>query len=99
MRRDEAVERLKDHFPELQTRFGVAHLSVFGSVARNEAGPDSDVDVLVEFSPDVRVGLFGFVRLQRRLGEILGVKVDLATPGALKRQLREQVLRELVRAA
>ena len=99
MRCDEAIKKLKNHLPELQARFGVAQLSVFGSVARNEAGPKSDVDILVEFSPEAHVGLFGFVRLQRRLGEILGARVDLATPGALKRQLREQVLKERVRAA
>ena len=58
---------------------------------------ESDVDLLVEFS--VPVGLFEFVRLRRFLEEILGARVDLVTPGALKPQLRQAVLREAVRAA
>ena len=78
-------------------RFHVKSLAVFGSVARGEAHPGSDVDLLVEFA--VPVGLFEFVRLRRFLEEILGARVDLVTPGSLKPQLRQAVLREAVRAA
>lgn len=99
MQRDEAIEKLRNHSTELKKHYGVAHISVFGSVARNEARPDSDVDILVDFAPEAHIGLFGFARLQRRLEEILGAKVDLTTPGALKRQLKDQILKELVRAA
>ena len=99
MKRKKALEKLKKHFPELQAHFGVAHLAVFGSVARDEARPESDVDILVEFAPEAHVGLFGFVRLQRRLEQILSTRVDLATPDALKRQLKDQIFKELVRAA
>lgn len=99
MQREAVLQELQRHFPELRDRYGVEHISLFGSVARNEARPDSDIDVLVEFAPDAHVGLFGFVRLRRRLEEILGTRVDLATPGALKRQLKDRILRELVRAA
>ena len=76
---------------------GVERLALFGSVVRGEARPDSDVDVLVEF--DHPVGLFAFGRLQDRLGEILGCRVDLATPGSLHPSLRESILAEAVRAA
>ena len=72
-------------------------LSIFGSVARDEAGPDSDIDLLVEF--DRPVGLFAFVRTQQYLEQILGSRVDLVTPDALRREFRETVLREAVRAA
>lgn len=99
MKREEVLKRLQIAFPELQSHFGVLHLFVFGSVARDEAKAGSDVDILVEFAPEAHVGLFGFVRLQRRLEEILGTRVDLATPAALKRQLKDQILKELVRAA
>jgi predicted nucleotidyltransferase len=77
--------------------FGVASLSVFGSVGRDEARAGSDVDLLVEFARPV--GLLQFVRLQRFLEGLLGVRVDLVTPAALKPQLREQILREAIRAA
>jgi hypothetical protein len=75
----------------------VQSLSIFGSVARDEAGPDSDIDLLVEF--DGPVGLFVFVRTKQYLEQILGSRVDLVTPDALRREFRETVLREAVRAA
>ncbi len=96
MRRDHAIAILKSHAEELH-RLGVRSLSLFGSVARDEAGPQSDVDVLVEF--DRPVGLFEFVDVKERLESMLGRRVDLVTPGALKRQLRERILGEAVRAA
>jgi predicted nucleotidyltransferase len=55
------------------------------------------VDVLVEFAKPV--GLFAFVRLRRRLEELLGTRVDLVTPEALKEPLRERILKEAIRAA
>ena len=96
MRRDKVLGRLAAHHEELQKR-GVRSLSVFGSVARDEARPDSDVDLLVEF--DRPTGLFAFVALKRYLERILGHQVDLVTPDALRRQFRDEVLREAVRAA
>lgn len=57
MKRDQAKAILHEHMDELQEQFGVRHLTLFGSVARDEAGRDSDVDVLVEF--DRPPGLFG----------------------------------------
>ena len=68
----------------------------FGSVARDEARPDSDVDLLVEF--DRPVGLFTFVRLKRYLEEILGSPVDLGTPDSLKPYLKEAIIQEVIRA-
>ena len=96
MLRDEVLAKIASHRDALQP-FHVKTLAVFGSVARGEAHAESDVDLLVEFS--VPVGLFEFVRLRRFLEEILGVRVDLVTPGALKPQFRQAVLREAVRAA
>lgn len=72
---------------------------VFGSVARDEATDASDIDVLVEFEEDRRVGLFAFVRLQRFLADILGRPVDLATREAIREEMRDQILKEAVRAA
>ena len=83
------------HRAELVT-YGAESLSVFGSVARDEAGPDSDVDLLVEIKRPM--GLFGFVRLQRYLEEILGRPVDLATPDMIEPAMREQVFQEAVSA-
>ena len=91
----EAIERLAAARPELAT-LGVRSLHLFGSVARGEAGPTSDVDLLVDF--DTPVGLFHFFRVQRRLEKILGCRVDLVMRDAVKRQLRDRVFAEAVRA-
>lgn len=72
-------------------------LALFGSVARDQAALDSDVDLLVEFSKPV--GLFEFLDLKERLEQILGRPVDLVTREALKPQLKDRILSEAVRAA
>lgn len=96
MNQDEFFARLDPYRAEL-ARVGVRRLGVFGSVARGEAGPDSDVDILVEFNtvPD----LFEFAALRDRLAEILGRPVDLTTPQALKPRLRSRILNEATYAA
>ncbi|MEI6452376.1 MAG: nucleotidyltransferase family protein [Actinomycetes bacterium] len=98
MTREDVLAKLAQSRPDLD-RFHVTSLSIFGSVARDEASADSDVDVLVEFEPQAVVGLFEFVRLQRYLTELLGRRVDLATPDALHKALRASILSEAIRAA
>ena len=71
----------------------IRRLSLFGSVLREDFGPESDVDVLVEFEEGHVPGL-RFFALQRELSEILGRKVDLHTPGFLSPHFRSQVLQE-----
>ena len=75
---------------------GVRSLDLFGSVARGEAKPDSDVDFLIEF--DRPIGLFHFFRVQHRLEELLGTRVDLVMRDAVKRQLRDRIFAEAVHA-
>ena len=96
MKRDVVLRILSNHRNEL-SRFKVKSLAIFGSVARDEARADSDVDVLVEFSE--AVGIFEFVDLKEYLESILGATVDLATEQALKKQLRDQILKEAIHAA
>lgn len=95
MTREEAIRRLGSAKPELAS-LGVRSLDLFGSVARGEAGARSDVDLLVAF--DRPIGLFHFFRVQRRLEEILGCRVDLVMRDAVKRQLRDRIFAEAVRA-
>ena len=73
-------------------RAGIRRLSFFGSVLREDFGPESDIDVLVEFSPEAGIGLFEFVDLQRELAELLGRDVDLHTPASLSHFFREDVV-------
>jgi len=74
-------------------RYGVRRLAVFGSVLREEDGPGSDLDLLVEFAPDARIG-FAFIRLQDELSELFGRPVDLNTPGFLSPRFRDRVMYE-----
>ena len=73
---------------------GVARLSLFGSVLRDDFGPQSDIDVLVEFLPDRTPGLFRFAGMELELMRMLGRKVHLCTPNDISRYIRDQVLRE-----
>ena len=81
-----------DVLDSLCRRYGIKELAVFGSVVRGESRSDSDIDVLVEFQPGVRNGLFAFVRLQQELEAILGRNVDLVPKDGLKPIIREHVI-------
>lgn len=93
MRRHEALALLGAHLEPL-ARLGVQSLALFGSVARDAARPDSDVDLLVEFNRPV--GLFTFVEVKEYLEQVLGCRVDLVTRAGLKRPLRDQILQQAV---
>ena len=84
----------KDRIAEFCVRNRVRRLSLFGSVLREDFGPDSDVDILVEFEPGTRVGLIRLSGLEIELGNIVGRKVDLNTPGFLSKYFRDQILTE-----
>ncbi|MCK4658922.1 MAG: nucleotidyltransferase family protein [Phycisphaerae bacterium] len=71
---------------------GIRRLSLFGSVLREDFRPDSDVDVLVEFLPETRIGMIGMAAMQRELSELIGRQVDLRTPGDLSRYFRAKVI-------
>lgn len=98
MKPKETAAILKENQAVLKAH-NVKALYLFGSVVRGEDKPESDVDILVEFQPEARVGLFGLARLQRRLSEILGRPVDLTTPDALHEALKDRIIKEAVRAA
>jgi predicted nucleotidyltransferase len=95
MKREVVIRILKEKNTELVKQYGVKTLSLFGSVARDEATSTSDVDLIVEFNKPV--GYFGLFALQGRLEELLGCRVDLGTPDSLKPRIRERVLGELFR--
>jgi uncharacterized protein len=94
LKRDEVLAIVKAHQNTLQ-ELGVKSLDLFGSVARDEARPNSDVDFLVEFSKPI--GFFEFFQLQHYLEDILGRDIDLGTQDALREHLREPVLKDMIR--
>jgi len=85
-----------DAIAEFCKRNRIRKLAFFGSVLRDDFGPDSDVDVLVEFEPDADVSLLDMVRMEEELTEIIGRKVDLRTPADLSRYFRDKVVRSAV---
>jgi predicted nucleotidyltransferase len=84
----------KDALAALCQQYHVCRLRVFGSALRDDFGPDSDVDVLVEFAEGVRVGLFVLGAMQMELSALLGREVDLKTAGFLSPRFRQQVIDE-----
>ncbi len=80
-----------DEIAALCRRHHIKKLAFFGSVLRKDFGPESDVDVLVEFEPGQTPGL-GFIGIQDGLSELLGRQVDLVTFKALNRRIRDRVL-------
>lgn len=91
------LDILDEHSEEIKKKFSVKSLAVFGSVLRGTAGPDSDIDILVQYQQVP--GLFGFLDLKQYLESIVGRPVDLVTENALKRQLRDRIIKEAVRVA
>ncbi len=80
---------------EVWRRYGVSELSLFGSATRGEMGPDSDIDIMVEFKPEARVGMIGFELLAEELSHLARRRVDLVTKRGLKPWVRSEVLRDL----
>ena len=91
-RREEIEGVLREHKPILRKRFKVDKIGLFGSYARGEDTEQSDVDILVDFSQPVG---WEFIDLKEYLEEIIGKRVDLATTGALKRRLKDIILKEV----
>jgi len=76
-------------------RNSIRKLSLFGSVLRDDFRPDSDIDVLVEFEPEARVGFFELFRMEQELPELLGGRaVQMSTPMCLSKYFRDEVLAE-----
>jgi len=96
VRRAEAIELLAAHRDDLR-RLGLSSVLVFGSVARDQARPDSDLDLIAEF--DRPVGYLGLARIQHELERLLGCRIDLATPGMIRQEFRDRIYAETVRAA
>ena len=98
MNRDDVLTILRAHRREIAA-MGVTSLALFGSFARDEARPDSDVDLLVELDPEAHIGLIRYVQIQERVSTLLGRRVELVTRPALKHRLRDGILREAVDVA
>ncbi len=94
---EEIITVLKNRLKEIQQRFSVRSISLFGSVVRGEAKHDSDIDVLVVF--EGKPTFDAFMDLQFYLEDLLGVRVDLVTENALRPQVRRAIEGEILNVA
>jgi predicted nucleotidyltransferase len=97
MKKGSVIETLRLHEAELRAA-GIVHLRLFGSVARGEESDRSDVDLIADFDRSRRLTLFDMARIENRLSDMLGGKVDLSPAGSLKERVRERALREAIHA-
>jgi uncharacterized protein len=88
------IEMPRERLAEFCRRNHIRRLSLFGSILRDDFGPESDVDFLVEFEPGKTPGLFGIAGMEIELSEMIGRKADLRTAAELSRYFRDEVLRE-----
>jgi predicted nucleotidyltransferase len=91
------IQTLRLHEPELRAA-GILHLRLFGSVARGESSVQSDIDLMADFDRSKRLTLVTMARLENRLSDLLGVKVDLAPYDSMREAVRARAVREAVHA-
>jgi uncharacterized protein len=93
----DAIATLRRHEDALRAR-GIRHAAVFGSVARSNNRPDSDLDILVEFEPEAEGSVYEYVRLKDYIAGLFDGPVDVIDRDALKPHLRAPSARDVVRA-
>ena len=97
MDKHDVIRLLRAHEPELKA-YGVVHLRIYGSVARGDASPSSDVDLLADFDKSKRITLVRIGSLQNRLTDLLGAPVELSSSEWMREPVRSRALREAVLA-
>ena len=97
MDKEQVVLKLREYEPELKAA-GIVHLRIFGSVARGDVTPFSDVDLMADFDKSKSFTLVSVGRLENRLKDILGVNVDLSSPDWMREPVRTRAIREAVLA-
>jgi predicted nucleotidyltransferase len=90
---NENLDKIRDSVLDVLLPYGVEEVSLFGSRARADARPDSDLDLLVRFEepPRLPLGIFAWIELERKMSERCGYKVDLVSERALKKHIRPYI--------
>lgn len=86
---------LREYIPQIKEQYQIKTIGIFGSYVRGEETEDSDIDILVEFSPNMDFRLLTFCQLENKLTEKLGRKVDLVIKDSLKPHLSKNILQEV----
>lgn len=97
MKSADALAVLRVHKAALQGR-GVARAALFGSTARNEAGPESDIDIMVELDPNAAIDLYDYVGITRFIAELFATPVDVVNRASLKAHVRPAAERDAIYA-
>ena len=97
MDRQATIDTLRENEAALRAR-GVAHAALFGSRARGDNRPDSDIDILIDIAPEAPVGLWEYVGITQYLEDLFSGRVDVANHSCLKTQVRPSAEREAVYA-
>ncbi len=93
---EKIMKILRELLPKIKTQYQIKQLGLFGSYVRGEATENSDIDILVEFYPNINFGLITYCRLENQLSETLGKKVDLVTKDGLKPHIGANILKEVI---
>jgi predicted nucleotidyltransferase len=97
MKRQDIIDILRKNADSLRAR-GIRHAALFGSIARGEAGPGSDIDIMIELDPQAEIDIFTYAGLKRHVAELFDGPVDVINKDALKPSLREPVTADAVYA-
>lgn len=97
MNTEKALATLRRNEAALRQR-GIRHAALFGSVARGDNRPDSDIDILVEFDPDARLTIFDYVAIKRYVAGLFDQPVDVINRERLKQHLRQSSLQDAIYA-
>ena len=97
MTRNQILHKLKDAEAALRAR-GVMHAALFGSAARGDARPDSDIDIMVEIAPEADIGVFQYVGIVHSIKDLFPVRVDVSNRLALKPHVRPSAERDAIYA-
>jgi predicted nucleotidyltransferase len=95
MNRQEILDRLRKSERALRER-GVVHAALFGSRARGDDRPDSDIDIMIEIAPEADIGLFEYVGIRHYLDDLFAARVDIANRAYLKPQVRPRAERDAI---
>lgn len=96
MHRNDVIHALRERTADIQA-FGALSMNLFGSVARDEARQDSDIDLFIDYAPDGEFTVIELLQLRRYLADVLGNEVDLTTRDGLHPLLRDEIIQSAVK--